>query len=95
LFIHPRGQRAGLTGSSIPTEIVSRRCRVLLLEEELKSRHPQVVAVLTRRGELDVPSGSRHDDALGEESRWLNVRVVDLSNAGDEHCDVSKSSSRG
>lgn len=48
-------------------------------------RHPEVVSLFIRSGELNLSSRGSNHDTLVEQASGLNVRVVNSSHARDEH----------
>lgn len=91
-----RSHRRGIDGAVVD---VARTRRGLLQQEGKRLRsalylrvltithlHPEVVALLVGRGELNLPTGCRDNDALTEQTRGLDVRVLDCPHARDEYC---------
>lgn len=48
-------------------------------------RHPKIMPVLVKRGELDLTPGRSDHNALVEQARWLNVEILDCSYTRDEN----------
>lgn len=48
-------------------------------------RHPEVVSLFVRSGELNLSSRGGNHDTLVEQASGLDVRVVNSSHARDEH----------
>lgn len=49
-------------------------------------RHPELMPLLCRCSDLNFSPRSRHDDTLGEQTRRLDVSVLDNLDVRDEHC---------
>lgn len=49
-------------------------------------RHPELMPLLCRCSDLYFSPRSRHDDTLGEQTRRLDVGVLDNIDVRDEHC---------